>query len=163
MTDLPPPPHQPWGTPGASGAPPPWPGGRPPGMNGLAVASLITALVGIPLMLFCFIGWIAWIVAIPLGIVALSQIKRSGGLQGGRGLAIGGVVTSAVCLALTIIAGLLFLVFVVLLAGSVSDLCDEDRDGDGVNVCLDADDSDPDVGREPFEGFDTTTTVSVPR
>ncbi len=60
--------------------------GYPPGMppqrttNGLAVAALITGLLGMCLL------------AIPFGFIALSQIKTRG--QGGRGLAITGLLAS---------------------------------------------------------------------
>jgi hypothetical protein len=111
-------------------------------------------------MLFCLLGWIPWIVAIVLGLVALSQIKGSDGRQGGRGLAIGGVAVSAACIALTII-GTILVIFVF--AEAVDEICDEDRDGDGFNECVDDDDFDPTVGDEPFDGFDTSTTVSIPQ
>jgi hypothetical protein len=176
MSDLPPPPPpQPWGGPGDAGAGPyqapgygavppgyglppsgPAPGG--PSVNGLAIASLITAIVGIPVMLFCFLGWIPWIVAIVLGVVALSQIKASDGRQGGRGLAIGGIATSAACIALTLLGAVVFFVF---LREVADDLCDEDRDGDGFDECVDDDDLDPDVGDE--DDFDFDTTTSLPR
>lgn len=55
-----------------------------PATNGFAVASLICGAV--------WLGWIGSALAIVLGHVALSQIAQSGGRQGGRGLAIGGLV-----------------------------------------------------------------------
>jgi hypothetical protein len=97
------------------GAPPPmYPGaydpyqGYPAPTNGLAVASLATAIagivLGIPLAIFCFIGWLIPVVAAVLGAVALNQIKRTG--QQGRGMAIAGVTIGAATAALL----LLFLV-----------------------------------------------------
>lgn len=52
--------------------------------NGLAVASLICGLL--------WIGWIGSALAIVFGHVALGQIRRAGGGQSGRALAIGGLV-----------------------------------------------------------------------
>jgi hypothetical protein len=53
-------------------------------MNGLAIASFVCSIVG-----FFFI---TFIVAIVLGFVARSQIKKSGGQQRGDGLAIAGII-----------------------------------------------------------------------
>ncbi|MFY2858723.1 DUF4190 domain-containing protein [Mycobacterium sp. THU-M104] len=62
-----------------------WPSGDArPGTNGLAIASLLLSLTG---LLCCFIGSIAGIV---LGVVALSQIKRT--RQGGSAMAAAGIV-----------------------------------------------------------------------
>src|SRR5262245_12994638 len=57
---------------------------RPRVTNGLAVASLVLGIV--------WIFWITSILALIFGYVALGQIRESGGTQGGRGLAIAGVV-----------------------------------------------------------------------
>ena len=95
------------GYPGAQGYPPPYPApgypapgypGQPParqGTNGFAIAALIFGIIGGALLGFIF------------GFVALSQIKKSG--QGGRGMAITGLVLSGVwVLAITglVIAGI---------------------------------------------------------
>lgn len=68
------------------------PYGRSQSTNGLATASLVLGILG----LFC---GITAIVGLVLGIVALGQIRKGRGT--GRGLAIGGIVTSAVAIALT--------------------------------------------------------------
>jgi hypothetical protein len=67
-------------------APPPGPPAfvRPTPMNGLAVASLICGLL--------WLGWIGSALAIAFGHVALGQIQRAGGREGGRGIAIAGLV-----------------------------------------------------------------------
>lgn len=82
-----------WGPPPAAWGPPPaglgytgpgyeQPGPpRPPGSNGMAIASLI----------FGIIGWV--LLSVPFGIAALGRIRRTG--QDGRGLAIAGLVLSA--------------------------------------------------------------------
>ena len=64
--------------------------------NGLAVASLVCSVAGI------FFG-ITSVVGIVLGFVALSQIKKSGGAQGGHGLALAGVIVGFSLIALIIL------------------------------------------------------------
>jgi hypothetical protein len=112
----PPPPPPPYGY----GAPPPmYPGGYDPYQaypaqqtNSLAVASLVTAItgvvLGIPLAIFCYIGWVIPVTAAVLGAIALNQIKVSG--QQGRGMALAGVIIGSVT------AGLLVLLMVIFAA-----------------------------------------------
>jgi hypothetical protein len=101
---------------GGYGGPPAYPGPYDPYQlyrdrsqetNGLAIASLITSIVGgllgIPLS-FAMIGILFPIIGAVLGVAALSQIKRTG--QQGRGLAIAGIAvgaTAAVLLVLLVI------------------------------------------------------------
>ena len=66
-------------------------GGRPE-TSGLAVAGLVVGLAG-----FC-VPILGGLVGLVLSIVALRRIGRSGGTIGGRGLAIGGIVASAITL-----------------------------------------------------------------
>lgn len=94
-----PPPSYPPPPPGGYGAAPP-PGGygyQPPpravGTNGMAIASLVCAVFG----WFCLIGSILGLI---FGFIALGQIKRTG--QGGRGLAIAGMVVGAAGLVLCV-------------------------------------------------------------
>jgi Na+/H+-dicarboxylate symporter len=79
---------------------------RPQTTNGIAIAALVVSLVPV-----CGANAI---VALVLGIVALNQIKHTD--QGGRGLAIAGIVISAVQLAL----GLTWVILVVVLANSAT-------------------------------------------
>lgn len=95
----------PYGTPMAYGAPVPYGEGMPsgaapygapmpgavpmgywapPSTNGFAVASLVLGIIS------------GWLLAIIFGAIALSQIKRSGGRQTGRGMAIAGLVLGIV-------------------------------------------------------------------
>jgi hypothetical protein len=67
------------------------------GTNGLAIASLITSLVGLN------------VIGIILGFVALSQLKTSG--EGGRGLAIAGIIIGFISLGIMIIVMIWFFVF----------------------------------------------------
>jgi hypothetical protein len=65
-------------------------GGYPQGpqkTNGFAIASLVLGIVGI------------WLLAVIFGFVGKSQIDRSRGTQGGRGMAIAGIVLGFVWLA----------------------------------------------------------------
>jgi Domain of unknown function (DUF4190) len=52
--------------------------------NGLAIASMVLGIL--------WIYWIGSILALVFGYVAKGQIARSGGQQGGRGMAIAGIV-----------------------------------------------------------------------
>jgi hypothetical protein len=64
----------------------------------MAIASLVCSLAGI--LLF----GLGSILGIIFGFVALGQINRAGGLQGGRGLAVAGIVIGFVVLALVVLA-----------------------------------------------------------
>lgn len=69
---------------------------QPPQSNGLAIASLVTSLVG---LFFC---GVPALVGIGLGIAGLTQSKRTGT---GKGMAIAGIVIGAVVVVLYILAG----------------------------------------------------------
>jgi prepilin-type processing-associated H-X9-DG protein len=81
----------------AAVTPPPFPSGAPvqPKMSGLAVASLICGIAG-----FCTAG-LAGLVGLILGIIGISKVSKSGGAMRGMGLAIAGVVVSAISLLIT--------------------------------------------------------------
>lgn len=76
------------------GPPPGWPqqdpsrGGPAPGTNGLAIASLVLAFVFAP-------------AGLVTGIIARRQIRRTG--EQGDGLALAGIIVSAVALVITLI------------------------------------------------------------
>ena len=99
------------GGPVGYGGPPPYPGPYDPYQvyqagsyhtNGLATASLITAIAGIPLSLLCYLGLPLAVAGIVLGIVALSQINRTH--QQGRGLAIAGIAIGSVTVMLLLVS-----------------------------------------------------------
>lgn len=78
---------------------------RPPAkVNLLAVASMLSG--------FFWMGWVGSVAAIPLGFIALRQIRESGGTQLGRSLALIGV-------ALGFVGVLTLLAFSGLLANGV--------------------------------------------
>ena len=71
--------------------------------NGYAVASLVLGIAGLG---FLFVGPI---LALVFGYMGRNEIDRSGGVQGGRGLAVAGIVLGWVGIGLSI----LFLVFFI--------------------------------------------------
>jgi hypothetical protein len=93
----------------------PYQGYQSPPTNRLAVASLVTSIagvvLGIPLAVFCYIGWVIPVVGAVLGGIALGQIKQSG--QQGRGMAIAGVAIG------TATAALLMLAMIVVIAAAL--------------------------------------------
>src|SRR5262249_26037682 len=77
-------------------APPPLPTSTgQPKTSGLAIWSLVLGILG----MFCF-SILAGIPAVICGHTALSRIKRSGGMLEGNGLAIGGLVTGYLSIAM---------------------------------------------------------------
>jgi hypothetical protein len=118
----PPPPYSGPSGPGGYGGPPPmYPGSYDPyqgypsqDTNGMAVASLVTSIsgviLGIPLAIFCYVGWLIPVIGAVLGVVALNQIKQRG--QQGRGLAIAGIAIGSGT------AALLVLVLVIVAAAA---------------------------------------------
>jgi hypothetical protein len=63
--------------------------------NGFAVASMVLGIV--------WAYWIGSILALVFGYIATSQIKRSGGTQTGRGMAIAGIVLGWIGVALIVV------------------------------------------------------------
>ncbi|NDB18668.1 MAG: DUF4190 domain-containing protein, partial [Actinobacteria bacterium] len=78
---------------------------QPAPTNGLAIAALVAAIFAAP-------------VGIVLGIIALSQIKKSNGAQGGQGLAIAGIVVGSV---MTLVAIVPLFILLFALIGSSTD------------------------------------------
>jgi len=76
-----------------------------PKTSGHAIAGLIVGLGG---LCTCGVGGIAGLV---LSIVALKKIDASRGTLGGRGLAIAGIIASAVCILVGLVIGLIVLGF----------------------------------------------------
>lgn len=84
--------------------PPPMSGSSIPTRCGLASASLV---LGILSLVLCIIGPLFGIPAVICGHKAMGRIKRSGGALGGNGLALGGLITGYISLAMIPIIGLL--------------------------------------------------------
>ncbi len=82
--------------------------------NGKATASLITGVATLVLSLCPLVG-LAGLVAVVLGVRARSEIRSSGGTQQGDGLALGGVITGGIAVAVGLLV--LALVVVAVVAG----------------------------------------------
>jgi hypothetical protein len=67
--------------------------------SGLAVTSLISGIVA---LMLCGLGGIGTLAAIITGHLSLSRIKRSGGMVGGRGMALAGVILGYVSILSTL-------------------------------------------------------------
>jgi hypothetical protein len=67
-----------------------------PGTNGLAIASMVLGII--------WLYWLGSILAVIFGHIALSQIKRSN--QGGKGMAVAGLVLGYIGLAVLIVVGI---------------------------------------------------------
>ena len=130
-------------------APAPAAGGK---TNGLAITSLVLGIVGLVL------GWllaplflITSIIGLVLGVISLKQIKQKS--QNGKGLAIGGIVTSAIATFITLI----FSIFVILALFAIGTAVDElDGDLDDSSSIFDAEsDEEPikaSIGDEVVDG-----------
>jgi type II secretory pathway pseudopilin PulG len=68
--------------------------------KGLAIASLVLGIIGIPTLGLLGVGAIT---AIALGAIALVRIKKEPATYGGKGMAIAGIITSAVSLFIGVI------------------------------------------------------------
>ena len=88
--------------------PPPPPSYAPPQTNGLALASMIVGIAS----LLCF-GPLPAIVAIILGLAALSQMKKNPELAGGQGQAWAGIITGGVAL---VIHGAIWIFYIAMIA-----------------------------------------------
>ncbi|MGI8899465.1 MAG: DUF4190 domain-containing protein [Nocardioides sp.] len=94
---------------------PPQPGEPHPGSypapaptNGNATSSLIVGITTLVLSWCCGFG-VLGLVAVVLGMKGRSEIRRSGGAQGGEGIALAGVITGAIA----VLVGLLVLIAVI--------------------------------------------------
>ncbi len=96
--------------------PPPYPNiiGRP--SQGLALASMITSIVGIVFGLWCF-GPLPGIAAVVMGLVALSQIKKTPDKVTGKPYAVAGVIIGSLNVLFYLVMLILF--FVSLSLGNV--------------------------------------------
>ena len=96
-----------YGQPGY-GYPPYGPYGYQQRTNGKAAAAMWTGIAAMVLTFCCGVG-VLGVVPLLLGIKARGEIRRSGGQQGGEGMALTGIITGAVAVVLS----LLFIVAIV--------------------------------------------------
>lgn len=85
--------------------------GVTPGNNVLALISMILGIAGLVLMCAYGIGFLPGAAGLVLGFVGRSQINRSGGLQGGSGMAMAGIIMGAIAVGLSVIVLVAILVF----------------------------------------------------
>jgi len=96
-----------------------------PKTSGHAIAGLLVGLGG---LCTCGVGGIAGLI---LSIVALKKIDASRGTLGGRGLAIAGIIASAVCILVGLVIGLSVLGFFFFAAArSEADYMEMESDWD---------------------------------
>ena len=84
------------------GAPVPPQGGVPPKTSGKAIGSLVTGLVGL-LTICCGFFVVTSIVALVLGFLARKDIRASDGRLKGDGMALTGIITGFVGIAMVIL------------------------------------------------------------
>jgi len=104
-----------FGQPMPYGQPTPGPYGGPPAApktDGLAVAALVSSIVGVVLLLFC-IGLAGTIAGCVMGIISRNRIKGSNGQLTGEGMALAGIIVGAV-------GSFLYLGFIVLVVATHS-------------------------------------------
>lgn len=132
MSDAPPPGTSPgwWQASDGQWYPPPAPSSQPwgavppPGYgyatasrtNGLAIASLVLGIL--------WLGGVGSILALVFGYIAKSQIDASGGTEGGRSLAVAGIVLGYVGLGLTLVWFVLFGILLNEVGDSLDDFSD---------------------------------------
>ena len=88
---------------------PPQPYYWSPPTNGFAIAALICGIVGMG---------VGSVLALVFGYVAKRQIDESNGMQGGRGLAVAGIVLGWIGVGFVVLIGLAFLVVLVVALAS---------------------------------------------
>jgi hypothetical protein len=69
-----------------------------PRTDGLAIGALVSAIVGVVLLIFC-VGIFGTIAAIPMGFISRKRIRQSGGALQGEGLALAGAIVGIVATA----------------------------------------------------------------
>jgi hypothetical protein len=115
MTATPPEPPDRGPTPPPPPAPPPAYGQQTggygyqstPSTNGLAIASLV---LGIAQIFICIIGTV---LALVFGYISRRQIDESGGTQGGRGMAVAGIILGWIGVGLSIVYIIIIVIAVI--------------------------------------------------
>lgn len=84
-----------------------------PSTSGLAIAAMVTGISSLPLYAFCLIGAPASIAAVVLGHLARRQIRRSGGMKSGSGMALAGLIIGYITLALFVAGCVVVLILAI--------------------------------------------------
>lgn len=96
----------PYQTPAAGGYAP----YQPAASNGNSIASLVCGIIS---LFMCYFGIIAAIPAVICGHLALKQINESAVPMGGRGMAIAGLITGYISVAITLCVGVFMVIAVM--------------------------------------------------
>jgi hypothetical protein len=86
--------------------------------NALAIVSLVLGILSLPLTVCYGLGIVFGIAALILGLIARRQISKSEGLQGGKRLALAGLILGNVAIAIFIVS----LVGLLLMGPTVGDV-----------------------------------------
>ncbi len=108
------------------GYPPYGPYGYHQPTNGKAAASMWTGIAAIVLTFCCGVG-VLGVIPIVLGVKARSEIRRGGGQQGGDGMALAGIITGAVAVALSVL-----FIAAIIIAFATGDTSFDPSGGTGV-------------------------------
>jgi lysylphosphatidylglycerol synthetase-like protein (DUF2156 family) len=100
-------------------AQPPVPPGVPGQTNGMAVAGMVCGILGVVLFWFPYLSIILGILALVFGFVGRSKAVQLGGV--GAGMATTAIITGAVA----IVAGVIFLIYVLTKVDEAQDILDE--------------------------------------
>lgn len=94
------------GTPRAPGM------GMPPTQNSLALTSMILGICSLVLLVLCM-GILVAIPAVVMGHIARKQIREAAPMQTGDGMALAGLITGYLGIALTIIPGVMMVIVAI--------------------------------------------------
>ena len=102
-----------------------------PSTSGLAIAALIVGVVSLLFAVFIFpLGLIGGVIGAILGFIARGKIRR--GEAGGNGIALGGIVTSLLAIAIAIFVGVILVQFFE----RIADCADPDLTQEELEQCL---------------------------
>lgn len=97
-------------------SPPPYPYQAQPPTHGLAIASLVLGIVSLPLVFLCCTGYATGTLSIIFGIISLGAVRRGEANATSKGMAWGGIATSAVAM---IGYAAIYLIYVIVLGGAL--------------------------------------------
>jgi len=98
--------------------------------KGLAVASLVLGIISIPTLGLLGVGAVT---ALVLGFIALNRIKKEPATHGGKGMAIAGIITSAVSLLLIAVFCILAAIAVPILNENIKHGREHGRETEALN------------------------------
>lgn len=87
-----------------------------PRTNGMSIASLVLGIIGVVMDCCYGFGLILGIIGLVLGILSNGQIKKSDGKEKGSGMAIAGIILSAIA----ILIGIIFIGYIIANRGEIT-------------------------------------------